>query len=182
MDAVGAIFPTSLVSVSCKLSPRLYALFCSPSVRVQPPPEPASEQHPGQHPSSKRTLFTGKRSEECTWRHLPSERAKPENLSNCRHNNKPLVFSSTGRRARPRPLPSRHHSPVMNNPPHLSIPPRTPTHRSYAGMAHQRDSRVSFQPRDQFGRPHDPSPQEAVDSNQKLTEEQRGEISQAVSV
>lgn len=54
-------------------------------------------------------------------------------------------------------------------------------------MAHQRDNRgVSFQNRDQnrdqFGRTHDPSPQEPLDNNQKLPEEQRGEISQAVRI
>lgn len=49
-------------------------------------------------------------------------------------------------------------------------------------MAHPRDSRVSFQPRDQYGRSHDPAPQEALESSQKLSDEQRGEILQAVSI
>jgi hypothetical protein len=49
-------------------------------------------------------------------------------------------------------------------------------------MAHPRDGRVSFQSRDQFGRSHDPNPQEAPESNQKLSEEQRAEITQAVSI
>lgn len=49
-------------------------------------------------------------------------------------------------------------------------------------MAHPRDSRVSFQPRDQYGRSHDPAPQEALESSQKLSDEQRGEILQAFTL